>query len=93
MPPGAKYSEMSTIHVLHLQHVLFAKFYCNTCFFPDYWWRSVCGNTDSTGPVYSYPVQHSNERVENIIGCCGIYHRHQPQELLSDGQSLINATN
>jgi len=54
-----------------------------TCFFPDHWWRAICSNTDSTGPVYSDPIQHSNERAENTIGCCGTDHRHQPQELLS----------
>ena len=102
MPPGAKYSEMSTIYVLlytiHV-HVLlynlyfFFKFCCNPCFFPDHWWRAICGNTNSTGPVYSDPVQYSKERVENIIGFCGIHHRHQLQELLSDRKSLIKATN
>ena len=56
----------------------------NTCFFRDHWWRAICSNTFSTGTVYSHPVQYSNERVENIIGCCGIDHRHQSQELLSD---------
>jgi len=65
----------------------------NTCFFRDHWWRAICSNTYSTGPVYSHPVQYSNERVENIISCYGIDHRHQSQELLSDKQSLINATN
>jgi len=39
----------------------------NTCFFRDHWWRTICSNTYSTGPVYSHPVQYSNERVENII--------------------------
>jgi len=52
--------------------------------FPDHWWRAICSNTDSMGPVYSEHIQHSKERVENIIGCCGIHHSHQPQELLSD---------
>jgi len=65
----------------------------NTCFFRDHWWRTIRSNTHSTEPVYSHPVQYSNERVENIIGCYGIDHRHQSQELLSDRQSLINATN
>ena len=71
----------------------FSKFCRKPCFFPDHGWRAICGNTDSTGPVYSDPVQYSKERVENIIGCCGIHHRHQSQELLSDRKSLINATN
>ena len=54
----------------------------NTCFFRDHWWRAICSNTYSTGPVYSHLVQYSNERVENIIGCYGIdYYRHQSQEL------------
>ena len=74
---------------------LLSNFCCNTCFFRDHWWRTICSNTVNTysmGPVYSYPVQYSNKRVENIIGCYGIDHRHQSQELLSDKQSLINAT-
>jgi len=65
----------------------------NTCFFRDHWWHAICSNTYSTGPVYFHPVQYSNERVENMISCYGIDHRHQSQELLSDRQSLTNATN
>jgi len=36
MPPGAKFSKMSKIHVLHLRYNLyfFSKFCRNTCFFP-----------------------------------------------------------
>ena len=91
MPSGAKYSEMSKIHV-HLQSAFFSKFCRNTCFSPDHLWRATFSNTDSTGPVYSDPVQYSNESVENTIGCCGIRHRHQSQEFHRDRQSLINAT-
>ena len=42
----------------------------------------------STPTLFSTPT-----RVENNIGCCGIRHKHQPQEFHSDRQSLINATN
>ena len=34
MPPGAKYSEMPTIHVLHLQPVLSLNFVATPAFFP-----------------------------------------------------------
>jgi len=48
----------------------------------------MCSNTISTGPVYSDPVQHSNERVENIIGCCGIHIGTNPRNSSVTNKSL-----
>ena len=49
--------------------------------------------------LFSTPTESWTEswklqrRVENIVGCYGIDHRYESQELLCDRQSLINATN
>ena len=93
MPPGAKYSEMSKIHALHLQPVLSINFVATPAFYPIIDGALSVAILTSREQFYSDPVQLSNERVENIIGCYGIHHRHQPQELISDRRSLINTTN
>jgi len=62
MPPGAKYSEMSTIHVLHLQPVIFSKFCRNTCFFPII--DSALFIAILTAPDQSTPTLFSTPRRE-----------------------------
>ena len=84
-PPGAKYSEKSKNHLLHLQVAL------SLCTFVPV--------TEGAAPVarltardQSTPtLQRADDCAENISCCRCICHRHRLHELLGDGQCVINS--
>ncbi|XP_054612081.1 piwi-like protein 1 isoform X4 [Dunckerocampus dactyliophorus] len=65
----------------------------DTGFLSYHGWCAVCSQADSTGPVHSNSVQCSNDRAENVFGCCGVHHWHQLKKFFSNSQCLINSTN
>jgi len=89
VPPGAKFSKMSKIHVLHLRYNLyfFSKFCRNTWFFPII--DDALSVAILTARGQSTPTLLSRISFAVVVSII----KHQHQELLSDRQSLINATN
>lgn len=70
-----------------------SNFYQIACHFPGHGRCAICSQADSTGPVHPEHVEHSNERSENVMHCCGVCHQQsKPHHWATSVTSMLLST-